>query len=150
MKKTIIILACCLMLSLIGCSKYPSSYPKLKVLGDTVQFEATVNGATWINGEGGSSADLGSWDLERAKGIKPVSVKAGGELNLQLTYTKDIQKFNVRKVEGASKDNSKYTDVVVEDYKIQVPIEKGIHIYSVQAIWDTKHGLGYVFKINID
>jgi hypothetical protein len=82
MKRSIFILACCSVLSLIGCSKYPSSYPKLKVLGEKVQFEATVNGATWINGEGGSSADLGSWDLERAKDVKPVNVKAGSSFNL--------------------------------------------------------------------
>jgi hypothetical protein len=138
------------MITLIGCSKYPSSYLKLKVLGDNVQFEGTVNGATWINGEGGSSADLGSWDMERAKDIKSVNVKARSLLSLNLTYTKNIRNLIVRKVEGTSKDNQKYTSVKVEDYKMQVPMEKGIHIYSVQAIWDRKHSVGYVFKINVD
>jgi hypothetical protein len=144
------ILICCLFITLLGCSKYPSTYPKLKISGDNIQFEGTVNGASWINGEGGSSSDLGDWHIERAKDVKPVSVKGGSVLSLNLTYIKDLQYFKVFKVEGTDKNNQKLTDIKIEDFKLHVPIDKGNHIYAVETNWDDKHGVGYVFKINID
>lgn len=144
----VLIVICCIILILVGCSQYPSKYPRLKISGDNVEFEGTVNGADWINEECGSSSDLGYWDVEVAKNIKPASVKSGDILNL--TYIKNIQYFKVFKVEGSNKDNQKLIDVTVKNYKIHVPTEKGQYIYAVKTCWDSKHGVDYVFKIDID
>jgi hypothetical protein len=152
MKKTtyVFILICCLQITFLGCSKYPSTYPTLKISGDNIQLEGTVNGANWINAEAGSSSDLGNWDIEVSKSIKPVSFKGGSILSLNLTYTEDIQYFRVFKVEGTSKDDQKLTEIEVKDDKLQLPTEKGEHIYAVKTNWDDKHGVDYVFKINVE
>lgn len=137
---------------LVGCSKYPDSYPLINVIYDGRSFEPTVNGATWINGNnGGSSVDLGYWDIEVAKDIQPIPVKAESVLKLSLSETRDISSFKVKLIEGSNKDNQKVTEVNTQQkYEITTPKQKGEYIYSVQAVWDEKHGVGYIFKIAVD
>lgn len=151
MRKLFSVLMLISIMVLVGCSKFPDSYPLLKVIYDGRSFETTVNGATWINRkDAGSSVDLGYWDMEVAKNIQPILVKAESVLKFNLTYTKDISSFRVRLVEGSTKDNQKLTEINAQRYELVTPKQKGEYIYSVQASWDEKHGVGYIFKIIVD
>jgi len=151
MRKLLSVLMLITVMVLVGCSKFPDGYPLMNVIYDGKSFETTVNGATWINSSnGGSSADLGDWDIEVAKDIKPILVKAESVLELKLSQTKDISSFKVMLVEGSNKDSQKLTEINTKQYKFTAPKQKGEYIYSVKAGWDEKHGVGYVFKITVD
>lgn len=135
-------------LLLEGCSKYPSNPPELNIIDNNVKFQGTVCYGNWISSENGSSFADGL-DVEVAKNIKAVTVKGGSTLNLKLTFSKDISNFRVQKIEGTSLDTRKSVDLNISNYKLEVPKEKGKYTYNVEVYWDDKHGVGYVFKIEV-
>ena len=150
MKRFISIICMLLFFILLlgGCSKYPNNPPELNIIGNSISFQGTVCDGNWINSENGSSFADGL-DVEVAKNIKAVAVRGGSTLNLKLTYSKDISNFRVQKIEGTSLDTRKSIDLNISNYKMEVPKEKGEYTYNVEVDWDDKHGVGYVFKIEV-
>lgn len=132
--------------------KFPYNPPKLEVSSpkDNINFVASTNGGNWFNssnGKGGNSFDLGTYDIVRLNEIEAIQVSSNTNIKLNLSFAKDIEKFNVYSINKNIKSNDKHTEVEVSNYTFTTPKKPGTYGYIVETVWDDSHNVRFIFKL---
>lgn len=115
-----------------------------------IDFKTKVNEVSWFDNTGSSL--ISEPELDIAKDMEPVEVKANDKLTLKLGYTKDISEMRVYEV-GNSLVNRQEIPINISNKDIEAPKEKGEYVYSIKVIWDSTaescHFVSYVIKIKV-
>ena len=141
-----------ILISSLITSNFPYAPPKLEVSSpkDNINFEASTNGGNWFNssnGKGGNSFDLGTYDIVRLSEIEAIQVSSNTNIKLNLSFAKDIEKFNVYSINKNIKSNDKHTEVEVSNYTFTTPKKPGTYGYIVETVWDDSHNVRFIFKL---
>lgn len=153
MKKLILssLILISLALILTSCSSLPNKHPILEVSSkeDDVTFEASTNGGNWFEkSEGGNSFDLGTFDLNRLSEIESYTVSCNTKIDLNLSYTKDLEVFKVSSIVGDSILNESLVEVESSNYSFTTPKEPGEYGYIIETRWDDTHNIRFIIKLN--
>lgn len=151
---SIIILS--LSLILVSCSSPESFHPTLTVKStkDDISFNPTTNGGTWFDKSTGGNSFLGIGNLEKSSSIDAIKVSCDSTLDLELSYSKDIESYSkdleflkVYSIEGNTSSNEELIEVETVNYTITTPPTPGEYSYVVETQWDETHCIRFIFKI---
>lgn len=137
-------------------SNYPDNPPKLKVKYNGNEFKAELNEYIWrevkIPGQTIGNSNLSVSEIEMAQDMDSIDVSSNDVLEIKLSYYKNISKIDVFEVIKDGEDK-KTIPVEFSGYVIKAPIDKGEHVYVVDAIGDlsvqSSHSARYVIKLNV-
>lgn len=137
-------------------SNYPDNPLKLKVKYNGNEFKAELNEYIWqevkIPGQTIGNSNLSVSEIEVAQDMDSIDVSSNDVLEIKLSYYKNISKIDVFEVIKDGEDR-KTIPVEFSGYVIKAPIDKGEHVYVVDAIGDlsvqSSHSARYVIKLNV-
>lgn len=67
-------------------------------------------------------------------------------LLLDLSFSKDIQLFEVYSIQGDSGYNQQLLKIESSNYTITTPADPGEYAYVVETKWDESHTIRFIFK----
>ncbi|MEB2298889.1 hypothetical protein LAV72_04535 [Lysinibacillus xylanilyticus] len=129
MKKYCLYVVALLVLSITGCSNTNGlsreKPPKVFINIENKKFETTLGTYCWQTG----CVDTAG-PVELLEGKKPIKVKSGEKITLEMDYESKPNEFYVAQMSG-----NKETEVVVKDNRFTAPTQRGVYYYTYGVWW---------------
>ncbi|ACA56754.1 hypothetical protein FDC45_01050 [Clostridium botulinum] len=124
--------------------------PNINIEYNQNKIEIGKGDYTWTNKPGNSN--LADSPINLSKKLKASSVEKGGQIKFTFnTLLRQPSKTSINLV-IYDKDNPsdiKLKEQVINVDSFNVPKKRGEYIFLIYSLWDERHSINYVFKINV-